>query len=320
MKTRKIIIYILAISFLLFLGNKIYINEASANPLAPYAATVGGFFLVENSSCSMPNANVLIEIDATNPSSHFKLNFIGNYTILNPNDSMNVTIIAPFSLQMFSSDFTTFEQICYEYNQTYLIPGMSGLFAAITPEMLGLNTFCTINVNNTVIPYEAFGYCPDKPHPTIRFYAYYPIILIFCNITLPKNGTSVLEYSFNTYIATPSYPPYFEIRFIYYVGTSRTWNGNITETVEYRVKGAQPDYIDRVENCSISNIKDGNSYLWEWNNERIYEDHVALTYDNYFKDYNKDDSIPFGNSFLVFILIGIALMITFQKFKLNLKS
>ncbi|MFX1326949.1 MAG: hypothetical protein ACFE91_02235 [Promethearchaeota archaeon] len=320
MKTRKNSIYVLAISFLLLLGNKIYINEGTANPLIPYGATVGGFILVENSSCSMPYANVLIEIDATNPNSHFDLDFMGNYPILNPNDSMNVTIIAPFSLQMFSSNYTAFLDICYEYNQTYLISGMSGLFAPITPEMLGLNTFCTIKVNNTVIPYEAFGYCPDKPHPTIKLYAISPMILIFCNITLPKNDTLVLEYSFNTCIATPSHPPHYEIRFIYYVGTSRTWNGNITETVEYRVKGEQPDYIDSVENCSISNTKDGNSYLWEWNNERIYEDYVALTYDNYFKDYNKDDSIPFGNSFLIFTLIGIALMITFQKFKLNLKS
>ena len=314
MKSTKINSCLLIISYFLLFYNSGFIKETFADPLAPFAPAFGGFLIEDNSTYSMSNAYVLIEIDATNPSSHFELDFMGNYTIFNPNNSTNVTIAAPFSPEMFGMNHTTIMDILYENGS------LTGPVPLEMPEVI---SNCTIKINDSIIPYEIFVFSPGPDFPWTTTH----MIGLLCNITLPKNSTSVLEYSFNSYITIPRDYGYSGLEFLYFVGTSRTWFGNITETVEFRVKGHQPDdaYSWRMEpdyirgkNCTISNIEDGKSYLWVWNNVRIYEDYTILYYYDNFRNFG-NGSIPFGSYFLIFTLIGIALVITFHKFKLDLK-
>ncbi|MFW9988098.1 MAG: hypothetical protein ACFFC3_05540 [Candidatus Odinarchaeota archaeon] len=306
MKSNKITGCLLIISFFFICYNKIFINEILANPLSPYISSSSGPIIPENGTYSMPNANVLVEIDATHPSSHFNLDFNGNYTIFNPYDSKNVTIVAPFSRGMLGINDTTY----YEFFNNYKYPDW------IPIEFSELNSNATIKVDNNIIPYNImFG----------------GSIYLMCNVSLPKNDSLVLEYSLNTHLVTPPIlsSSYYEIDFEYYVGTSRTWNGNITEMIDFRVKGYQPDRVYSVEkpgndviingkNFTISSIKGGKSYLWKWNNVRIYEDYVFLSYD--IMGGFEDDTISFGMYFMLFTLIGIVLMMTLQKIRLDLKK
>ncbi|MFX1281493.1 MAG: hypothetical protein ACFFA3_19245 [Promethearchaeota archaeon] len=312
MKSNKIRSYLLIITYFVLFYNSGIIKDTHANPLVPYTPSCGGVLIKDNNTYSMPNANVLIEIDATNPSSHYDLHFIGNYTIFNPNNSTNVTIVAPFSPDMFGITYDTINDILYE-NGSYIGP--------VQIEMPEVISNCIVKSNDSTIPYEIFVFEPRLEYQWRTFH----MIGLLGNITLPKNNTSLLEYSFNSHITIPRDYGYSGLEFMYFVGTSRTWFGNITETVEFRVKGYQPDkayswrmdpdYI-RGRNCTIFNIKDGKSYLWVWNNERIYEDYTILYYYNQFGNF-ANGSIPFGYYFLIFTLLGIAVVITVQKGKMN---
>lgn len=314
MKSTKIRTILLIIFYFLFFYNSGISKDTKADPLVPYTPACGGFLIKDNNTYSMFNANVLIEIDATNPSGHFNLSFFGNYTIFNANNSANVTIAAPFSPDMFGITYETIADILYE-NGSYIGPVQIDM-----PEEISK---CIVKINDSVIPYKIFVFHPGLDYPWSTLH----MIGLLCNITLPKNSTSLLAYSFNSHLTIPRDYGYSGLDFLYFVGTSRTWFGNITETVEFRVKGHQPDsaYSWRMEpdyirgkNCTITNIKDGKSYLWEWNNVRIYEDYTILHYYNIFRNFG-NGSIPFGNYFLIFILIGIALVMTLQKNLIDLE-
>ena len=80
MKRSKIIIIVLYFSTFLFFLN--YETATSiANPVPVHPLEFGGFIVKDENSCSMPDARVLIEINATDPYRHFDLEFSGNYTL-----------------------------------------------------------------------------------------------------------------------------------------------------------------------------------------------------------------------------------------------
>ena len=68
---------------------------------------------------------------------------------------------------------------------------------------------------------------------------------------------------------------------------SRAWNGTVSERVEFKVYGKPPDYYssyrkDHFEyNCTISDITNGKSYAWEWENEIINVNSVYISYSYY---------------------------------------
>ncbi|KKL63542.1 hypothetical protein LCGC14_2174060 [marine sediment metagenome] len=69
------------------------------------------------------------------------------------------------------------------------------------------------------------------------------------------------------------------------MGTSRAWNGPITERVEFKVYGKLPDSYSNYSseyNCSVSDNEDGISYAWEWENKVISVDRVYIKY--YYND------------------------------------
>ncbi|GAH57197.1 unnamed protein product, partial [marine sediment metagenome] len=62
-----------------------------------------------------------------------------------------------------------------------------------------------------------------------------------------ENNSITIEYSFIAYIDTTTS---IDILNIYYdVGTSRAWNGTISERVEFKVYGKLPDSYSSSRNC-----------------------------------------------------------------------
>lgn len=218
----------------------------------------GSFLPKVNVPFIMTNANVIFNIDAHAYLSRFDVSFKGNYTIFNPIASTNLTLAAPFS-----------------------------------SEFKDLESTCLIRIDNNPIPYRFIEYTWENFSGTpwdqyVSGYYQSPRKFVIINATFPENDSITIEYSFDAYIDNPANHGIFKI--FYDVGTSRAWNGSITERVEFKVYGKRPDSYseyreDRFEyNCTISDIEDGHSYLWEWENEIINVDRVYISYSYYYKN------------------------------------
>ena len=183
---------------------------------------------------------------------HIYLNFSGNYTIYNPNDSLNTTLVAPFS-----------------------------------PDFRNLESTCLIKIGENVTPFSFVEY-NSYQSPWEEYLDYYPGMsskrkFIVINVTFPENDSVDVEYSFDAFLAN-SDSTIDELRIYYDVGTSHAWNGTITERVEFKVHGKLPDSYLECDpylfdyNCAISDIENGKSYAWEWVNERIMINSVYISY------------------------------------------
>lgn len=211
----------------------------------------GSIFPEEDCSLIMTNANVIFEVDNIESSNKIDLSFNGNYTIYNPDQSRNVTIAAPFS----------------------------ALFNDLEETLL-------IKVQNNVTPFRVI-----ELHWSDPWNEYLDLIglgmsnrrnFILCNITVPENSSVILEYSFDAYFTHTDSDGNL---YVYYdVGTSRAWNGSITERVEFKTYGMLPDSYSINEpsfynySCTVSNYSNGKSYTWEWINETIMIDSVYIVY------------------------------------------
>lgn len=183
--------------------------------------------------------------------------FNGNYTIYNPKESLNLTIGAPFA----------FFQI---ENCTVLVNGTSVPF-------ITKNDYQIDYANESRI-WNQFMY--NRSLPTYLFFGSWILI----NISIPEKTYLNLEYKFHS----PRHSRYIVEGYyyvIYDVGTARLWNGTITETVEINVHGNLPISVYEGQSCTISDIFDGKSYRWEWNNENIDVNYVGLYYYFNFDDY-----------------------------------
>jgi hypothetical protein len=187
MKKSKITFVVLFISTsLLFLNYET--STSIANPVPVSISQLGGLIPKNDYSCSMPNASVLLEINATDPYSHFDLKFSGNYTLYSPDEVVNLTIAAPFSGHLF-----------------------------------GLNSTCMIRINDSLIPYEVVKYNRSEDSSWDDYINTYHRSLIVCNVSLPMNKTIILEYKFNTSIET-SLNDVGYLEFEYDIGTAEVWN------------------------------------------------------------------------------------------------
>ncbi|MFW9864968.1 MAG: hypothetical protein ACFFEN_02640 [Candidatus Thorarchaeota archaeon] len=280
MKVFKIEIISLAFWIFLLCLNLTY-TQSIANPLPVYETKFGGFLPNEDYSCSMPNASVLIEIDATDPYSYFGLVFTGNYTIFNPNDSLNLTIAAPFTKNIF-----------------------------------GLDSNCTIKINNSVIPHDVVRYPWNESYTWDDYIMIYNRNLIVCNLSLPKNKSILLEYNFKTNLESllrdVSY-----LNFIYDIGTAAVWEGKISETVEFRVIGRLPD--SHSNDPMIMEILNGKSFIWEFKNVEIPPGLLSV-YISYLGDYEYNwFKISLGYFFLIFLLLGFISLIILQRRIISIK-
>lgn len=232
------VILLTQISFMVIVG------DTKADIVLTRDTGTGNFLPEEDSNLSMTNANVIFNIDATNYQERINIDFQGNYTIYNPYEAVNVTLIAPFSI-----------------------------------DFIGLESSCLIKVEDVIIPhsyieYNISGYYWDE---YLDFYHFGIRKFIITNISLPENDSITLEYSFNAYLSTIYSKNIEQIN--YDVGTSRAWNGTITERVEFKVLGKVPDsYSTYLYNCTVTDSEDGKIYLWEWINEQINVNGVYISY------------------------------------------
>lgn len=85
----------------------------------------------------------------------------------------------------------------------------------------------------------------------------------------------------------------------------RAWEGKITESVEFKVHGKTPDEFYNYS-WTVSELIDGNSYLWEWKNETIYDEYVYIVY---YGNYSYDPFPPSAGGIISIILICSILII-----------
>lgn len=243
MKRSNYLSFIIIMLILIKVQDYTIINT-SANPTP--VRIIGGFLPKENVSLSLTDANVLIEVDAINYPDVIRWNFEGNYTIYNPNNSTEITIAIPFYMS-------------YVANESLQVNGNP------------TNIDDVIYLNNVS---DIWNNYLDNLDENYYRYAY-----IF-NLTFPTNDSLNLQFNFDS--LTRGINAYYDsvgkYDIIYDVGTSRIWNGNITEKVEFRVHGRQPDYRYYANQCNTSEIEDGKSYIWSWNNEIINVNLVGISY------------------------------------------
>lgn len=235
----------------------IHIDTSKADVMSVDARGTGNFLPVENCSLIMTDANVIFDIKYPNLFSKIDLNFNGNYTIYNPNESLNITLVAPFS-----------------------------------PDFNNLEAKCVIKIEETIVPFSVVeSYIDDNPweeyiFPYIDMHHYYSRSFIVFNISIAKNNSIEIEFNFEATLSNRFSDSSNIVRIFYDVGTSRAWNGTITERVEFNVHGKLPDSYskdkdeDFENNCIISNIENDRCYAWEWENKRIMINSVYISYDN----------------------------------------
>jgi len=251
LKGFKSIIFVFII-LILFLGFPIHIKDSKADVIIVHGMGTGNFLPEENTPLIMTNANVIFNIDAKTYLSRININFAGNYTIFNPSKSINATLVAPFS-----SDFKNLE------------------------------SSCVIKIDNVAVDYKFLGFnISGQPWDEYLEWSYLQNRdFLIINATFPENDLITIQYSFNAYI--DNMQNYQILNILYDVGTSRAWNGTISEHVEFNVYGKHPDSYSSYRenyfeyNCTISEIDNGISYVWEWKNEIINVDSVYISYSYY---------------------------------------
>ncbi|MHA2288434.1 MAG: hypothetical protein ACXABG_06570 [Promethearchaeota archaeon] len=210
----------------------------------------GNFFPEENCSLIMTNAMVLFNVDYEEQDNRIDISFNGNYTIFNPEAAQNITLAAPFS-----------------------------------PVFKNLESTCVIKIDDSI---KAFKFI--EHHWSDPWDEYLDSVglgmsnkrnFILTNATFPENSSVKIEYSFDAYIDQPNSD---DRLLIYYdVGTSRAWNGTITECVEFKTYGKLPDsYSNNSDwynyNFTISSFTNGKSYKWDWVDETILRNSVYIAY------------------------------------------
>ena len=246
MINKKILVKLLLIVVIISLNGP-SVKTVFANPApAQFLYYAGGFIPEEDVNITLLNADVLINANTSDTKSLGEMTFNGNYTIFNHDKTANITIAAPFKF--------------YPTNN------------------------CIITVNGSITPYRLYMLWEDDAEPWNQYLVnrtelpldYY--FWLLCNISIPENHSLRISYAFST----PSniYPPisWGHYYLIYDVGTSRLWNGNITEEVNINVHGNLPDTIYYEEKCNVQNLNDGKSYTWNWNNERIKTNFVGVSF------------------------------------------
>ena len=211
----------------------------------------GNLFPEENCSLIMTNASVIFDVNYKEQFNRIDIGFKGNYTIYNPDLTQNITLAAPFS-----------------------------------PEFRNLESTCVIKINNTIKSFKFIQLNWSDPWDeyldSVGLGMSNRRSFILTNVTFPENSSVKIEYGFEAYIDQPNSD---DRLYIYYdVGTSRAWNGTITERVEFKTYGKLPDSYsknipDRYNySCTISNFSNGRSYTWDWVDETIMIDSVYISY------------------------------------------
>lgn len=251
MRKRQQILSILIALFLLTNGIVLPLHITAPPPSLP-DQFIADIFPSTNTTVRLININTMITIDATDFYNKIVINFNGNYTLFNPENTTNLTLILPFSL-------------CLDVQ----------------------NSTFEASVNDTLIPFEVISNTEENLTSTgvsldflSNFVVHFPITLITSNLTLLENNTYVINYQFSGSIPKPlGLRNLFHMA--YYLETARVWKGNLTQRVEIKVFGKLPIYgtaggYDGVG--QVSDIQGGQSVLFEWNKGKVDTIYIGIMY------------------------------------------
>jgi hypothetical protein len=209
-----------------------------------------------NTHLQMPEAHVSHVITSTSDLKEYSIFFDANYTIFNPNETTNFLIGAPFSRYNISS----------------------------------INNFQVL-ANGTEIDYELFQIEFDENTTWFDYLDGFQRNIFVSNLTLTSNSSLILHYSFDYKLSwIQDGVKIYSAEVWYDVGTARAWSGNITELVEFTVYGKQPynprclgrDEIGWYEKETIiTSVENGFNYAWFWENERIKENRIEMSFSLY---------------------------------------
>ncbi len=249
MRKRQQILSVLIALFLLTNGIVLPLN-ITAPPASLPNYFIADIFTRTNTTVCLVNINTMIAIDATDFYNKIGINFDGNYTLYNPENTINLTLILPFSLCIDIQN-STFEA---SVNETQI------LFEVLS------NT--EENLTNAGVNLDFLS----------KFPLHCPITLISFNLTLLENNTYVINYKFNGSIPKPlDLQNLFYMA--YYLETARVWKGNLTQRVEFKVFGKLPIYSGGIDvDLQISDIQGGQSALFEWNKGKVESIYVGIIY------------------------------------------
>ncbi len=257
LKSKKLFLQVVLISLLTI---SLMINHdtlCSGNAVEVGFDASGGLLPINDTYLQMVEANVRFDIDETyGEKGEFRILFDGNYTIYNPNITIETFIGAPFF--SFSDDIA--DSLKIEVENTLLNYTIVNIFDE------SLNFTQWEDYFGSSIYYE-------------RFFA-------ICNITFTGYSNTTIRYSFDTITLKMDRNKNI-YAFVYDVGTAAAWNGNITETVVFSIYGKQPhDFSCYSFNEThwinkepiIEQIQNGFEYSWIWENERIKEKCIEISY------------------------------------------
>ena len=242
---------------LLILTNFInYFPKIAAPPPPLYSYQLIGEVLANQSlSLNLLNSSVITEINSSNYPDKIQINFNANYTIFNAEDDSNLTLGFPFSLGI-NINKTNFN---VKLNQV--------------PVDFVLENYSEDGINSTEFDLDFFSF----------FNIDNPIIVVKCNLTILKYESIKIEYDFTGTVVDPI--NFWDDLFLgYYLNTSKTWNGNTTGRVEFRVFGKVPSFStsgDYNGEMTISDIFEGKSCIWEWYNLKISDLIFGIEHYNY---------------------------------------
>ncbi len=226
-------------------------------------------------SLNLLNRNVVIKINASNYPDNVQIDFNANYTIFNAENDSNLTLGLPFFLRINVS-----------------------------------KSNFSVKLNNVPIDFVLENYTQGATNSSefdLDFFSHFinekPVIVIKCNITILKYESIKIEYDFNGIVDF-----WDDIYFGYYLNASKTWNGNTTGRVEFRVFGKVPSFFtsgDYHGNKQVSDIIEGISCIWEWYNLKVN----TLVFGIEYYSYNFYPNLTIYDIFIIIINITAYILI-----------
>ncbi|MHA1778987.1 MAG: hypothetical protein ACTSUF_02045 [Candidatus Heimdallarchaeaceae archaeon] len=234
--------------------------RTTANPIYTYGAQLGGVY-PNGSFLEMQKADVLFNIHTSRDGRTFNINYSGNYTLFNPNDT-------DVSVQIFNPIDASNEPISNSSDIQVYLNG--------TPI-----EFCVLDSVNYIVERNVSVYI-------VRYYRYQYIV---CNITIPAKSHVMLQFVLKDHSFVFHYNEA-DVYFTYVVSSANAWAGNITETVTFIVRGKQPNDFADFDNktffhhcIKIKLASKTFQFQWQWINEQIKEDTVYIMYSFRYNDF-----------------------------------
>ncbi len=301
-KRKKFFVAILMILLLLVFGD-IKAPTADPGPFNPFDIPnvnpidpgIGQFLFYGDHNLSLVDAQVKINLWIEEGTySDIYYSFDGNYTILNPDNSLSLAICAPFDYSFWR----------YGVNLTLSINTLNLTISINETEIsniLDRGTYLWEYHELYNISTYLFPLIPTQVYTTER------IFLVVEDIVFPENSSTQLRYKIDSIFPREKSTEDAEVLLYYDLYTASGWNGNINESVEFIIEGLQPFeyytfnemmgqedvdpeivdlnssetyYRDRwvSTSCYISNIGNATSYKWYWENQRIIDNWVYVKF------------------------------------------